>query len=145
MKKTPSLFRIGLFGIQTLFFCCAFISCTNIEHRETISLNGQWKFCVDSANQGVPGNWNENGLPAKLTRTVSVPHAWNAEKGLEKYWGKCWYERDFKVSRKQLSKNIRLQFDAVYHDAIIYVNGQKAGEHIGSGYNRFFRKYFISC
>jgi beta-glucuronidase len=112
-------------------------SCSNSGKRETISLNGNWNFFVDSSSTDSK-NLAETGLPEELTRIVSVPHAWNAEKGLEKYWGKCWYERKFEVGEEQLSKTTRLQFDAVYHDAIIYINGKKAGEHIGSGYNRFF-------
>ena len=76
--------------------------------------------------------------PPQLIRKVIVPHTWNAEKALARYAGKAWYERSFDVSEKQLSKITRLQFDAVYHDAYVYINGQKAGEHLGSGYNRFF-------
>ena len=101
-------------------------------------MSGQWDFFVDSASKGVSENWGEKGLPPKFIRTVSVPHACNAEKGMEKYWGKCWYERKFEVSKQQLEETIRLQFYGVNHDAIIYVNAKKAGEHLGSGYNRFF-------
>ena len=60
------------------------------------------------------------------------------KKLLARYTGKAWYEREFECPAEQLSKITRLQFDAVYHDAFIYVNGHKAGEHLGSGYNRFF-------
>jgi beta-galactosidase len=106
--------------------------------REILSLNGKWNFCVDSLSSGDKNNWGANGLPETLIRTVTVPHAWNAEQGLEKYWGACWYQRNFEISADQLLKTVRLQFDAVYHDAIVYINGKKAGEHIGSGYNRFY-------
>jgi hypothetical protein len=78
------------------------------------------------------------GLPARLTQAVNVPHTWNTVRALARYTGKAWYERRFSVSEEQLSKTIRVQFDAVYHDAFIYINGQKAGEYLGSGYNRFF-------
>jgi beta-glucuronidase len=118
---------------------CCFItfSCSNPGKREVISLNGNWNFFVDSSLTDSK-NRAETGLPKELTRIVTVPHAWNAEKGMEKYWGKCWYEREFEVTEEQLSKTTRLQFDAVYHDAVIYINGKIAGEHLGSGYNRFF-------
>lgn len=114
------------------------ISCSQPQKREVIVLSGQWNFLVDSTSVGDSGGWAENGLPAELTRKVIVPHTWNAEKPLARYTGKAWYERTFNVPEKQLSKTTRLQFDAVYHDAFIYVNGKKAGEHLGSGYNRFF-------
>ncbi|HTG65491.1 MAG TPA: glycoside hydrolase family 2 TIM barrel-domain containing protein [Flavobacterium sp.] len=108
-----------------------------LPNRETFSLNGQWNFFVDStANSTI--NWAEKGLSETLKRTVIVPHTWNVEKGLEKYTGVCWYERSFTISNDQLSKMVRLQFDAVYHSATIYINGKKAGDHLGSGYNRFY-------
>jgi len=114
------------------------ISCSQPEKREIISLSGDWKFAVDSASAGEAEKWFETGLPDKLIRTVNVPHTWNVEKQLAKYTGKAWYEKSFSVSRQQLKGLVRIQFDGVYHDAFVYVNGKKAGEHLGSGYNRFF-------
>ncbi|MFN8255953.1 MAG: glycoside hydrolase family 2 TIM barrel-domain containing protein [Bacteroidales bacterium] len=113
-------------------------SCKPDEYRNTFTLSGNWNFCIDSLNQGISENWAENGLPKEKTRQVKVPHTWNVEKGLEKYWGKAWYERNFEVPEIDSSKTYRLQFDAVYHDAIVFVNGKKAGEHIGSGYTKFY-------
>ncbi len=124
--------------IILLYFSIMLFSCNPYPHRETVSLNGPWSLCVDSALTGFQGNWDINGLPDELIRIVSVPHTWNTEKGLEKYWGACWYEKKIEISKAQLSKISRIQFDAVNHDAIIYINGQFAGEHFGSGYNRFF-------
>jgi beta-glucuronidase len=114
-------------------------SCTSGEAvRKEILLSGEWNFCKGDSAKGESGNWAANGIPAQLSHKVTVPHAWNATKGMEKYTGICWYERSFELDKNDLSKEIRLQFDAVYHDAIIFVNGKKAGEHLGSGYNRFF-------
>ena len=121
-----------------IILCLSLFSCRQPNNRRIISLNGPWKFYVDSAGDSDTADRGVIGLPALLCRTVSVPHAWNAEKGLESYRGKCWYERSFDVPAEQLSKTTRIQFDAVYHDAVIYVNGRKAGEHTGSGYTRFF-------
>lgn len=106
--------------------------------REKISLSGMWNFCVDSLLVGDSENWSKHWLDENLSYSVVVPHAWNADKGLASYWGVCWYQRTFEILPNQLSKTARLQFDAVYHDAIIYINGTKAGEHFGSGYTRFF-------
>ena len=108
------------------------------EKRQVISLDGQWSFAVDSTSEGESGNWAKSGLPSNKSRSVSVPHSWNAEKGLEKYWGKGWYERKIDVPKEQLDQTTRLQFNGVNHDAVVYINGKKAGEHLGSGYNQFF-------
>jgi len=132
------MFKTKLIFLLVIFLCCNVIGyCKMLPDREIISLNGQWNFLVDSTSTSDTIQWAEKGLNAKLNRTVTVPHAWNVEKGLEKYWGKCWYGREFGISEKQLLKITRLQFDGVYHDAVIYINGKKAGEHVGSGYTRF--------
>jgi beta-glucuronidase len=127
-----------LIQLSAILFLIAVVSCKHPAKREVISLSGQWNFLIDSASAGDSAGWALNGLPAGLTKEVNIPHTWNTVRDLAKYTGKAWYERRFDVSEEQLSKTIRLQFDAVYHDAFVYVNGQKAGEHRGSGYNRFF-------
>ena len=114
---------------QILFFTVAMFAvsaCSNKQssQRETQSLNGEWKFATDSAS-------------LDAGRKVQVPHTWNMEEDLQEYYGTGWYARNFDVPKSWKNKQIELIFDAVYHDAWIYVNGQLAGEHIGSGYNRF--------
>ncbi|MDD6210954.1 MAG: glycoside hydrolase family 2 TIM barrel-domain containing protein [Bacteroidales bacterium] len=89
------------------------------------SLNGVWTFSTDSASLA-------------KGRSVEVPHTWNTEKDLQEYYGEGWYCRNFEIPSSWKGKRIEIQFDAVYHDAWVYVNGQLAGEHIGSGYNRFW-------
>lgn len=126
-------FRLILLSICVFFFA-SFYKADKEVVRKTISLNGSWNFSVDSLSLGESNNWETIGLPKNTSRIVSVPHVWNVEKGLEKYWGDCWYEREFEFSESDLQKTVRIQFDAVYHDATIYINGKKAGEH----YNRFF-------
>ena len=126
------------FHLLILTFSTLLYSCTDGPDHHTLSLNGPWNFFVDSSLTGYQENLDSNGIPYELSRIVMVPHTWNVDKGLEKYWGVCWYEKKIEIEKDQLSKIARLQFDGVYHDAFIYINGQLAGEHIGSGYNRFF-------
>lgn len=59
------------------------------------------------------------------------------EEGTEDYWGKGWYVTVISVEEDWLKGSVRLFFRAVYHDAFVYVNGEKAGEHLGSGYTPF--------
>ncbi|HTG66945.1 MAG TPA: glycoside hydrolase family 2 TIM barrel-domain containing protein [Flavobacterium sp.] len=134
MKKA---FRFILLSI-CMFFLASFYKADKETVRKTISLNGNWNFSIDSLSLGESNHWEIIGLPKNTSRIVSVPHVWNVEKGLENYAGNCWYEREFEVPESDLQKTVRIQFDAVYHDAVVYINGKKAGEHIGSGYNRFF-------
>ncbi|MFD2969225.1 glycoside hydrolase family 2 protein [Sphingobacterium bambusae] len=47
-----------------------------------------------------------------------------------------WYRRTFEIAKDWKDKDIILHFEAVDHDATIFVNGQKAGTHAG-GYDAF--------
>ncbi len=112
-------------------------SITIFAQREHIPLDGQWSFMIDSTKQGVNSKWFKNGLPASK-EMVKVPHTWNVKKETTRYWGWGWYQRNIDVPKSWKGKKIRLQFNAVYHDATIWVNGEKAGEHLGSGFTKFF-------
>jgi hypothetical protein len=47
-----------------------------------------------------------------------------------------WYRRSFEIPSAWKGKQVILHFDAVDHDATIFINGQKAGTHSG-GYDSF--------
>ena len=96
---------------------------------EDISLCGPWRFVADSADHAA-------GLPANAA-VVSVPHTYNVMEGLEDYAGRAWYERRLSLPATMKGRQLRLHFEAVYHDATIYVNGTKAGSHTGKGYTPF--------
>ena len=104
---------------------CLLAGCNKTSFfRQTGCLNGEWQFSTDSAS-------------LDTGRTIDVPHTWNMEQDLQEYYGEGWYTRSFDVPAEWSGKRIEIIFDAVYHDAWVYVNGQPAGQHIGSGYNRF--------
>ena len=71
---------------------------------------------------------------------VSIPHTWNVkdtfddEPGYRR--GAGWYRRALKLDPKLINKRIFLYFEGVNQVADVYVNGQKAGQHIG-GYTAF--------
>ena len=130
-KKTES--------IITIIFLFLILNLLNVNaQRQTISLDGEWSFCIDSLKKGMSDKWAKNGLPFKLSTTVAVPHTWNIKKETTRFWGWGWYQRSITVPTDWKGKNIKLQFNAVYHDATIWVNGVKAGEHKGSGFTKFF-------
>jgi len=123
-------------------FCCCLLllfclySTYAQQGRSTISLNGSWRFISDSTHTGQSANWAA-GLPAKATM-VQVPHTWNVMKGLENYSGLAWYEKTFTVPAQNRNRQLRLKFDAVYHDAVIYLNGVQLATHTNSGYTTFY-------
>ena len=97
---------------------------------QDISLDGEWLFIADSTDFSA-------GLPTNAT-PVMVPHTYNVMAGLEDYTGRGWYEKRFHIPVAMKGQQLRVRFEAVYHDATVYLNGQKVGCHIGKGYTPFF-------
>lgn len=88
--------------------------------QQDISLDGKWQMTI-----------------ADKEYTVQVPHTYNMMEGLEDYAGEAVYKRALPVKADMKGRTVHLHFEAVYHDAIVFVNGQKVGEHIGKGYTPF--------
>jgi beta-galactosidase len=53
------------------------------------------------------------------------------------YRGVAWYRRNFDVPTAWQNSAVRIEFEAVFHTATVWVNGQSAGEHRGKGYTAF--------
>ncbi|MEK4660866.1 glycoside hydrolase family 2 TIM barrel-domain containing protein [Priestia sp. FSL H7-0729] len=94
-----------------------------------------WLFQADTENQGMELQWYEQGPP--LGEIINIPHTWNTQNGLEEFRGTGWYSQDVYAPLEWKGKLLRLQFDAVYRDAVVWVNGKRLGEHTQSGYTPF--------
>ena len=88
--------------------------------QQDVSLDGQWELNI-----------------AGKDYTVNVPHTYNVMEGLEDYAGEAVYKRTLPITADMKGKTIRLHFEAVYHDAIVFINGKKVGEHLNKGYTPF--------
>lgn len=100
---------------------------------ENISLNGDWQFCIDHTSAGLPSVVSETGD----WRSVSVPHTWQSLGGFPEYVGVAWYRRRVLVPEVWRTMFVRIEFEAVYHTAHVFMNGTPAGQHIGKGYTAF--------
>jgi len=89
---------------------------------EDISLDGPWRFRLD-ADSG----WKE----------VEVPHTWQTAAETAEYYGVAWYERAFDANKEWASGVVRVEFEAVFHSATVWVNDQPAGQHLRKGYTAF--------
>jgi beta-glucuronidase len=121
----------------------------NVDNRETISLNGNWRFIIDPFENGyydyrllpledgyfknakqrdrterIEYNFDESG-------TLVVPGDWNTQDDrLFFYEGTIWYKKSFDYDRER-NKRVFIYFGAVNYHAIVYLNGEKIGEHTG--------------
>lgn len=123
---------------------------TNIDGRNTISLNGHWEYIVDPYETGYydyryqpnlkEGYFNIRVPENKSDRIeyaysdhhqLQVPGDWNTQKeNLFYYEGTIWYKKDFTYEKKS-GKRLFIYFGAVNYQAIVFVNGKKVGEHEG--------------
>ena len=85
-----------------------------------VTLDGEWELTINGSRF-----------------MVQVPHTYNIMEGLEDYAGEAVYKRTLPITADMKGWTVRLHFEAVYHDAIVYVNGQKVGEHLNKGYTPF--------
>ena len=105
--------------------------------EKDVSLDGEWQFSIDSLDAGVGESWFEPGLDRSGWRTVRVPHTWQTDDGLEDYMGFAWYHRTLKLEPRLPGQIVKLEFGAIYRDAIIWIEGKQAGSHQGSGWTPF--------
>lgn len=121
----------------------------NPQARTSISLDGLWNVIVDPYENGFYNHRyeeHENGYfrnakpqsPADLveydfanSQKLKVPGDWNTQDDkLFFYEGTVWYQNDF-VLDKKADKRYVIYFGAVNYSAIVYINGEKIGQHEG--------------
>ena len=104
---------------------------------ESVSLCGEWSFCTDPQDTGTKQNWFAADFVSSDWHNVTVPHTWQAQPHFADYRGVAWYRRSFDVPERWTGSVVRIEFEAVFHTATIWVNGQLAGEHARKGFTAF--------
>jgi beta-galactosidase len=118
---------------------------------QIVSLCGEWLFRTDPDSHGTNNNWHGADVPTESWRTVTVPHTWQVEAPLTDYRGTAWYRRSFDLPTSDLPTDpatrdvpagsqectVRVEFEAVFHSATVWVNGHLAGKHSRKGYTAF--------
>lgn len=104
---------------------------------EVSSLCGSWLFRTDPGDAGEHENWHAAEAASAGWHPVIVPHTWQIETPLTDYRGAAWYRRTFDTPRAWQGSAVRVEFEAVFHSAKVWVNGMPAGEHLRKGYTAF--------
>jgi len=102
-----------------------------------MSLDGEWLFRLDPDGSGEAQHWQQTELSGAASTTVIVPHTWQVTLGTEEYRGQAWYRRAFEAPKEWELSAVRIEFEAVFHSATVWVNGQLAGRHLRKGYTAF--------
>ncbi|MDQ8192296.1 glycoside hydrolase family 2 protein [Roseibacillus persicicus] len=90
----------------------------------TQSLDGEWRFT--KVFNPIKDDWSP----------ITVPGNWDSTEEHKDHRGIGWYQREFTPDSSLQNKPLRLRFEAVYHEAEVFLNGVRLGSHIG-GYTPF--------
>lgn len=107
------------------------------QPTESPSLDGEWLFRTDPEDVGLHNNWFSTSPAPSDWTTVTVPHTWQVQPPFVEFRGIAWYQRNFDFPERWVGSAIRIEFEAVFHSATVWVNGKLAGEHARKGYTAF--------
>ena len=122
----------------THFIIWALISSAQIPHS---NFDNDWTFHLGGAQGAELNSFNDSKW-----RKIDLPHDWSIEdlKGTNSPFnvdaisqanggfttgGTGWYRKIFSISPQEKNKKIHLQFDGVYMNATVWVNGHQLGIH----------------
>ncbi|HEV8562707.1 MAG TPA: glycoside hydrolase family 2 TIM barrel-domain containing protein [Actinophytocola sp.] len=111
-----------------------------------------WKFALVNAAgitdpTGAYARAQEPGFDDSAWRTLDLPHDWSIELDPTETGGTNsgtgflqgglgWYRKTFTLPRSLAGKRISLEFDGIYMDSTVYLNGQQVASH-AYGYTGF--------
>jgi beta-galactosidase len=70
-------------------------------------------------------------------KATTVPHTWQSLGGTPGYTGVAWYRTDILVPKAWQAAFVRVELEAVFHTAHVFLNGRPVGEHVAKGYTAF--------
>lgn len=124
------------------------------EKPRTISFDQDWRFIkadpVGAESPGfddsgwrtlnLPHDWSIEDLPDQADDSVIGPFSRNAVSKMGTGYtvgGTAWYRKTFTIPKHDKDKKAYLQFDGIYMNADIWVNGKHTGNH-AYGYTSFW-------
>jgi len=139
---------INISKVSWLFvFVTTILQAQNSSSSRTRSFDTDWSFKKDSVASG-PEKLN---FDASSWRKVDLPHDWSVEDLSNQTpdsivgpfiksspgstfdgfisGGKAWYRNTFLVNKEDLGKTVYLQFDGIYMNSDVWVNGHHLGNH----------------
>ena len=132
----------------SVFLCCVLIS-VSLSHLHADDLrirqrmDDNWKFLLGDAPDFSRSDFNDSAW-----RDVTLPHDWSIEQKIDPaaptggpggYYptGVGWYREVINAPADWKGKQVQVEFEGVYMDADVFLNGQKLFTH-PYGYTSFF-------
>ncbi|MCI8306735.1 MAG: DUF4982 domain-containing protein [Lachnospiraceae bacterium] len=101
--------------------------------EKTVSFNDGWSFGLEPSGKPETVDYDDSGW-----EYVTLPHDWSIYRDFEGSigsgvgslrGGNGWYRKSFTLPQNLSGKRISIDFDGVYQDSYIYVNGQLVGNY----------------
>lgn len=125
--------------------CCALLSLLSLtlHAADRTRIDDDWKFTLGDPADAASPSLDDSGW-----RTVTLPHDWSIEGRIEPKAptgggggffpsGIGWYRDHIDAPAAWKGKTVEVEFEGVYMDADVYLNGQKLAGH-PYGYTSFF-------
>ena len=104
------------------------------SQRTETNFNNNWQFILEDHS-----DFSKEKIDDSAWKTLHIPHDWSFEKGVRKGGdqgqgggyhdgGIGWYRKYFDVKKESLSKTVYLNFDGVYMNSEVWVNGHYLGK-----------------
>jgi len=114
----------------------------SVSAREVLDFDADWKFALVDHPGVAKGAFSDSDW-----RVLNIPHDWAFEadyaedaaqrdKGGYKPGGIAWYRKTFELPKSWNGKKVRIEFDAVYMNSEVWINGEYLGKW-PYGYNSF--------
>jgi len=140
--KLQSRFLNVLAATMACFVSVPMSAAKSNSPRQEIAADAGWKFFL-----GDPSGAEAPSFSDVSWRTVDLPHDWSIESKPDKDnpsgagggffpGGTGWYRKTFHAPADWKGKRVFVEFDGVYRDATVYLNGHKLGTH-PYGYTAF--------
>ncbi len=123
--------KLSLAALTAVFAIA--VSCTKTTDYGTEVINANWTFALgdfDGAQNADfdDSQWQKIGLP----HSFAIPYFMSRDF----YTGYGWYRKKINLSANDLKNRLFIEFDGVFQEAEIFVNGKPSGSHTG-GYTGF--------
>jgi beta-galactosidase len=120
--------------IQTLLFFCILFIQLHAQNKNRQEFNKGWSFKLDSVRSYTKNTY----IPHDGWRSLTLPHDWSIEGSFSKdnparYDGGSlpggigWYQKVFHIPAAQKSKQVFIEFDGVYRNSEVWINGHSLG------------------
>ncbi len=135
--------KINIYLTAFFSFCVMNVFADAPSNHQKLLMDFNWKFIQSDINGADKTNFDDSNW-----RTLNLPHDWSIEGDFNKDapaagnggylpTGIGWYRKHFNTSKNDLSKIIWIEFDGVYMNSDVWINGHHLGVH-PYGYTSFY-------